>query len=313
MFGNWPAPEFTLNPADVLLACCQLTLLPYNGAVAMDCLPSYFNFYARAIKTLLDRGLVNRSMRVLVVCGGENDRRVFQQFGFTDVTISNLDSRMTEGSFAPYHWSFQDAESLAFPDGSFDLAVVCAGLHHCHSPHRALLEVYRVARCCALAVEARDGLLSRLAVRLGVAEEYELAAVVGNDYQFGGVKNTSIPNYVYRWTEREVLKTIASYAPHARPRVMWFHEFNPPVEILRARKSLRGLLILYAAYPALWLITRVFKSQCNFFGFAVLKPEFPRDQFPWVRLEDDRPAINVEWARARFKTPNHRILSPGAR
>ena len=267
----------------------------------MDSVPSYFDFYLRIIKTLLDRRIVTQSMSVLVVCGGQTDKKLFQELGFGNVTISNLDSRMTGTDFLPYEWISQDAEALAFPDNSYDVVVVCAGLHHCPSPHRALLEAYRVAKRCAVAVEARDGFLSRIAARLGVVDEYEITAVVGNDCKFGGVRNTAIPNYIYRWTEREVTKTIASYAPYALPKVLWFHEFKPPLEILKVRKTVKGLLIVYAAYPALWLITKVFKSQCNFFGFAVLKPEMSKDLFPWIRIENDRPAINAEWARERFK------------
>jgi len=267
----------------------------------MDYIPPYFDFYGRILKNLLARGLAQTDMSVLVVCGGETDKKVFQELGFTNVTISNLDSRMTGTEFAPYKWSSQDAEALTFADNSFDLVVVCAGLHHCHSPHRALLEVYRVARRCAAALEARDGFLSRIAVRLGVVDEYEITAVAGNGLQFGGVKNTAIPNYIYRWTEREVTKTIASYAPYAPPEILWFHEFEPPFVVLRARKTLKALLILYGAYPVLWLITSVFKSQCNLFGFVLRKPGLEGNLFPWLKLEAGKPAINRDWVEQNFK------------
>jgi len=240
-------------------------------------------------------------MNVLVVCGGETDRHVFQELGFSKVTISNLDSRMSGTEFAPYLWSYQDAESLTFADNSFDVVVACAGLHHCHSPHRALLEMYRVARRCAVALEARDGFLSRMAVHLGVVDEYELTAVVGNDYAFGGVKNTSVPNYIYRWTEREITKTIASFAPYSRPKVVCFHAFEPFIGNLKGRRTLKGLLVIYAAYPILWLITKIFKRQCNLFGFAVLKSKLSRDLFPWLKLDNDKATINRQWVEKNFK------------
>ena len=263
--------------------------------------PPYLGFYFDILKALLRRKVVNRSMTVLVVCGGETDRHVFQELGFSNVTISNLDSRMSGNEFAPYQWSCQDAESLTFGDNSFDMVVACAGLHHCHSPHRALLEMYRVARRCAVALEARDGFLSRIAVHLGVVDEYELTAVVGNDYAFGGVKNTSVPNYIYRWTEREITKTIASYAPYAKPQTFWFHAFEPFIANLKGRKTLKGLLVMYAACPVVWLITKIFKRQCNLFGFAVIKPESPRDLFPWLKLDNDKATINREWVEKNFK------------
>ena len=53
--------------------------------------------------------------------------------------------------------------------------------HHCHSPHRGLLEMYRVARRGVLAFEPRDTRLVRLGVRLGFGQEYEIAAVAGKN------------------------------------------------------------------------------------------------------------------------------------
>jgi ubiquinone/menaquinone biosynthesis C-methylase UbiE len=278
----------------------------------MDYIPPYYDFYGRILTNLLASGIVRKDMSVLVVCGGDTDKKVFQGLGFTNVTISNLDSRMKGTEFAPYKWSFQDAEALTFADNSFDLVVVCAGLHHCPSPHRALLEVYRVARRCAVALEARDGFLSRIATRLGVVDEYEVTAVAGNNLQFGGVKNTAIPNYIYRWTEREVTKTIASYAPYARPEILWFHAFDPPFVVLRARKTPRALLLLYGAYPLLWLITRVFKSQCNLFGFAIRKPDLERNLFPWLTIEGGKPSINPRWVEQHFKRDDSRQGTPGS-
>ena len=93
----------------------------------MDSVPSYFGFYQRIIRTLLDRGIIQPDMSVLVVCGGATDRRVFEELGFKDVSISNLDSRMTGTEFAPYKWSYQDAEALTYPNDSFDIVVACAG------------------------------------------------------------------------------------------------------------------------------------------------------------------------------------------
>lgn len=266
----------------------------------MDNQQPYFKFYVRMLRELLKRGVLDRAMSVLVVAGGVTDQAALRELGFTKVTISNLDARMKADEFAPYQWSFQDAEKLTYPDEAFDAVVICAGLHHCHSPHRALLECYRVARRAAVVLEARDGFLSRIAVRLGVVDEYEVHAVVGNNFTYGGVANTSLPNYIYRWTEREVEKTIASHAPHAPPRMVFFHEFAPPLSVLRVRKTARGLVLMFVAWPALWVITRLFPSQCNLFGFAVLKPELPRELFPWVKLDNGKPVINREWAEARY-------------
>jgi hypothetical protein len=56
------------------------------------------------------------------------------------------------------------------------------------SPHRALLEMYRVARKCVIAFESRDSLLIRTAVRFGLMLDYELNAIAGGR---GGLADTA--------------------------------------------------------------------------------------------------------------------------
>lgn len=244
------------------------------------------SFYLRVLAQLLDEGVVRREMSVLVVAGGPADRDAFRELGFERVTISNVDESVAPGELAPYEWSYQDAENLDYPDGSFDLTVVSAGLHHCRSPHRALLELYRVARVAALALESRDSSLMRLAVRLGAVDEYELAAVAAHGLRSGGVANTSTPNYVYRWSEREVEKTIASFAPQARHRIRFFREFELPETLVEADRGTRAS-VLRLARPVVAGITRVLPRQANLFAFAIEKPDPERDLQPWMASAEE--------------------------
>jgi ubiquinone/menaquinone biosynthesis C-methylase UbiE len=257
-------------------------------------------FYRRTLEKLLAQGEIARSMTVLVVAGGTEDRDALLSAGFENVTISNIDDEVAD-AFAPYAWSRQDAERLDYPDDSFDFAIVSAGLHHCASPHAALLEMYRVARSGLLAIESRDSFLIRLAIRLGVLEEYELTAVYANDLAYGGVRNSPVPNYVYRWTERELEKTIASYAPYARPRVRFFHEFELPSSVLDFRRSRMLAFALRALAPAASGLARAFPSQANLFAFAVLKPRLPAELFPWLRQDGDRVLPDESWLRSHLR------------
>ncbi len=244
------------------------------------------SFYRRVLEQLLDEGIVRRDMTVLVVAGGPADRDVFHDLGFEHVTISNVDEDVAAAELAPYEWSFQDAEALTHADGSFDLTVVSAGLHHCRSPHRALLELYRVARVAALALESRDSALMRAAIKLGAVDEYELAAVAAHDLRSGGVGNTSTPNYVYRWSEREVEKTVASFAPHARHRIHFFREFELPEALLEIDRGARAN-VLRLARPVVTGITKILPRQANLFAFVIEKPRLPDDLQPWMRIEND--------------------------
>ena len=139
----------------------------------------------------------------------------------------------------------------------------------------------------------------RVAVRLGAVDEYELAAVAAHDFRSGGVANTSTPNYVYRWSEREVEKTVASFAPHARHRIRFFREFELPealVEIDRGNRA--GVLRL--ARPIVTGITRVLPRQANLFAFAIEKPHLPADLQPWMRLEGDELRPDPEVVGRRY-------------
>lgn len=260
-------------------------------------------FYGRTLRTLVDQGVLRRDMSVLVVCGGPADRDVFLGLGFENVTISNV-AHGDPPNVQPYRWTVEDAEQLTCADGSYDLVAVSAGLHHCRSPHRALLEMYRAARRAVFVLESRDSLLMRSAIRLGAVDEYELTAVAAHGFRSGGVNDTSTPNYVYRWTEREVLKTIQSYAPHARPRVRFFHELELPLSVLSARHGRLGEAAGRVGEPALKLLLRAFPSQANLFAFVVAKPSLPGDLQDWMCLDGDEPVPDEAWIRARVSSPD---------
>ena len=258
------------------------------------------DFYQCVLSELLADGVIDRDMSVLVVAGGEADRQALEAAGFGHVTISNLDEAEAGAGLAPFEWRYEDAESLTLDDESYDVGLVSAGLHHCRSPHRALLELYRVSRVAAIAIESRDSALVRLGARAGAVDRYELSAVAAHGLAAGGVANTSTPNFVYRWTEREVEKTIASYAPHARHRIRYFREFElPDVLVTEARGPRATALRLLR--PAVGLVTKMLPSQANLFAFAIEKPQLPRDLQPWLRLEGGRPEPDERVIAQRYK------------
>jgi SAM-dependent methyltransferase len=259
------------------------------------------SFYNRVLEQLLEDGTFRRDMSVLVVAGGPADRDAFRSVGFERVTISNVDESVAAEELAPYEWSYQDAENIDLPDASVDIAVVSAGLHHCRSPHRALLELYRVARVAALALESRDSALMRIAVKLGAVDDYELAAVAAHGLRSGGVANTSTPNYVYRWSEREVEKTVASFAPHARHRIRFFREFELPEAVVEVDRGSRAK-VLRLARPFVTAITRVLPRQANLFAFLVEKPQLPGDLQSWMRLEQGELLPDAEAVGRRYET-----------
>jgi SAM-dependent methyltransferase len=251
-------------------------------------------FYSETLGQLLRDGWMRLDSSVLVVCGEMSDRDVFDGLGFRRVTISNLDARGAEDRFAPYAWSMQDVEALEFEDGAFDFVVVHQGLHHCRSPHRGLLEMYRVAKRGVLAFEPRDTALVRLGVRLGFGQEYEVAAVAANALQSGGVSNSATPNFVYRWTEREIEKTIRTFRPAGLAEVRYFSALRVPKERMRSMKNRLVAGSLWALLPVVRLFAKVFPGQSNCFAFAVTKV---RELHPWMV---DEGTVDAEWVGQRY-------------
>lgn len=226
-------------------------------------------FYLDVLSRLVSSGSATLSDSVLVVCGGPLDEAVVKQVGFADFTISNLDDGMANHR--------QDAENLTYEDGSFDVVVVHAGLHHCHSPHRGLLEMYRVARKCVVVFEARDSLMMRTAVRLGLTMDYEINSISADGR--GGVADTGVPNYIYRWTEREVKKTIASYDPSRVPKINFSYDLRIPIQ----RYTKEGNVVLHLLGKVVEPLSKVYAGvapkQCNEFAFTILKDT---ELQPWI-------------------------------
>jgi SAM-dependent methyltransferase len=260
-----------------------------------------YAFYEEVLRSLLKEGILEVKMRILIACGGMTDKEVFARAGFENVVISNLDTRMKGNEFAPFEWSFQDVERLQYEDGSFDFAVVHSGLHHCYSPHRGLLELYRVARKGVLLFEPYDNLLTRIGARLNFGQEYELAAVFYNGCRFGGVNNTAIPNYVYRLSESEIEKTVNCFAPYGTHRFRFIRKLRVPWTQLRNRKNKVFYIAVLGALPLLTLVSKLVPSLSNNFAAVILKPEFPTDLHPWLKWEDAQVKVNADWLGEKYK------------
>lgn len=255
-------------------------------------------FYQRVAGDLMP----DRQASVLVCGGGALDRQVLLALGFRRVTISNLDLRMKGDEYAPFDWRIENAERLTVEDGAFDYVVCHAALHHASSPHRMLLEMYRAARRGVLAIEARDSHVMRLVERWGMTQTYEHAAVFHNGGTHGGVNNTGVPNYVFRWTEREIEKTLRSYAPQREPRVTFRYGTAFPCTPEVERHGRMKYLVLKAMQPFYGIFARALPRQQNLFAFFIEKPDGAA-LFPWLDTDQRSGDVvfNQAWARRRYR------------
>lgn len=265
-----------------------------------------FHFARSVLEQLLKEGVLQREVSMLAVCAGEAEKELFSSLGFTNVTLSGLYEGGDAGALEPFAWSVQDAQNLTFDDESFDFCFVSDGIHHCASPHRAILEMYRVSREGILVFDSRDSVLMRLANALNLSPVYELEAVVFNDFERGGVDNTHVPNHIYRLTEREFKKTIRSYHPIGKHRFRFFYGLNLPYEQADLRKTNWKRIAIRLAEPFVKLGTRLFKRQCNSFAMIALKPRLPDDLWPWLELEEGTITFKRDYARKKFATTEPR-------
>jgi hypothetical protein len=245
-------------------------------------------------------GKLDPHASTLVVAGGGTDRDVLLEAGFTDVTISNLDVRMHGHEFAPFKWAFLDGEELEVEPGQYDQIIEHMGLHHCGSPHRGLLEMYRCAGKSVLVFENRDSASMRLATRLGFVTIHEFEAVVANGYEYGGYRNTGVPNAIYRWTEREVDKLLQSFDPAYDVPVRFFYGLRLPDRRVRMLKSAIARAALLASLKPFKLFAQVFPKQMNEFAFFIDKSA--RKLQPWMAPEADRMTQGF-WSKGWWREP----------
>ena len=182
--------------------------------------------------------------RMLIVGGSAEDEQTLRQAGFKDIVNSNLPTdmeRMAGSESEREQHLALDAEQIELPADSFDLVFASEVLHHCSSPHRALCEMLRVSRRYVVFMEPNDSLAMNALVRMKFSFPYELSAVIDHDYRAGGLRDSQIPNFIYRWNRHEVFKTVSAYIPERifSVRAYPYWDFRVTKEDLDLRKGTR--------------------------------------------------------------------------
>lgn len=252
--------------------------------------------FVRVLRECVKRNEIDINSTVLVVGGMQEDAEVLQSAGLHRITLSNI-SGVPDDPDAPNILPIiaVDAEDIRLPDQSYDIVFVHEVIHHCRSAHRALCEMLRVAKSQVLMMEPNDSAFMRLLCRLRLSFPFEVAAVVDNDYVCGGVRNSQIPNYIFRWNEREVFKLASSFLAEYSFRLFAdpYWEFNADEKELALRKQTKiglitGLIgtknFLRLLHVAQHILNRVpvLRRQGNKFFCCIQKT----DQLqPWLTLD----------------------------
>jgi SAM-dependent methyltransferase len=258
---------------------------------------------------LLCSGIEDRSnLSLLVVGGSDDDIHSLRQLGFSNTTLSNLASWLGAREDTRAGGSRQavpiDAEDMAVPSGSCDLVFAHAVLHHCRSPHRGLCEMLRVARKYVVFMEPNDSLVMRSLVGIGFSFPYELPAVIDHGGRSGGVRNSAIPNFIYRWNKNEVAKVVASFLPEylvrIRARSYWDFDAVDEGELaLRTQTRLSKLTNLITPKVFLAMLKfgqnvanriPLFRNQGNKFLCVIEKNN---ELKPWLMLRHNEIVFNL--------------------
>jgi hypothetical protein len=232
------------------------------------------SMYSKSLHFLLEKGFLKYSDSILVLAGGAYDKQSMLDANLKNVTISNLDYHDGYNGYtdyAPYQWKRIDAECISENDNSYDWVIIHAGLHHLAIPALGVCEMFRVARKGILCIEARDNFLMKLAVKLGLTSDFELEAVFVSDGSFGGYRWGPIPNYVYRWTEREFEKTVNSFVPTHNHDFFYIYDIRLPVERYAMSKNFLMPIILWTLLRLKNVFKLLFPKQGNQFAFIALK------------------------------------------
>ena len=99
---------------------------------------------------------------------------------------------------------------------------------------------------------------------------------------FGGVDNTKIPNYVYRWTEKEVRKLISSYNPKYNHTIKFNYEFEYENILEKINNSfIKKIINIFLSF-IIKILSLVFKKQSNLFSFFIDKEDSEKFKHKWI-------------------------------
>jgi ubiquinone/menaquinone biosynthesis C-methylase UbiE len=164
----------------------------------------YHDYFRRIpflyLRRLLIKNKIDLTGRYLHVasCGAGIDIYYLKAFIDLDSEVYASDYskeavKVTLEVFPGLDGGVEDNEKLSFKDDHFDYSFIAASLHHLPRPVLGLYELLRVSKHGVIVIEPNDCWLTRLATKLGLAQEIEETG-----------------NYVYRLSKREVHKIASS-------------------------------------------------------------------------------------------------------
>ena len=216
-----------------------------------------WDFYKKNLLKYIDK-----NANILLISGSNEEIKILRDLGYTKLSntfFNSKDNKVFENNGLVLNKNLfnEDARNLKFNSNSFDYVITNATLHHIDLPHKAITELYRVANKGVLIIESNDSVIMTFACKLNLAEEFELSSVKNNS---GGLLDKGIPNYVYRWSEREVFKLLNSFNPEKVHNIKFNYE-NDLTNIKSKKKILYIPLKIIIFFAKIFFL--IFKKQQN--------------------------------------------------
>ena len=216
---------------------------------------------------------INKNENFLLISGSIHEIQILKNLGYTNFTTTYHDKK-EEKNLQNYGFEINknlfraDVRNLKFENQSFEYVVTNATLHHVDQPNKAITEMYRVAKKGVLVIESNDSLIMQIACKLKFAEEFEISSIDLKNNS-GGLLDTGVPNYVYRWTEREIIKTLKSYDPSNITHVSF--SYTNDLTNVKSNKLYVKVLIIFAK-----IFFSIFKKQQNCLSIFIDKTKIKK-------------------------------------
>jgi SAM-dependent methyltransferase len=269
--------------------------------------------FLKVLSACIQRRHIDVSGKVLIAGGSVQDVGILQSAGFRRMTLSNfqpVSCSMIPESYGPNVEAIcADVENMELPDESYDFVIAHEVLHHCRSPHVALSEMLRVSSRYVVILEPNDAWFMRALVKMGFSFPYELPAVIHHKYLSGGVRDSCVPNFIYRWNQNEIFKTVSSFIPEREFTLDLYPywDFNVDGIDLALRTQTRIRMItrllgvdgfLKVARSVQRILNRIpfMRKQGNKFFCCIEKR---KELKPWLVRQGNRVSFNREFGRTR--------------
>jgi hypothetical protein len=177
------------------------------------------------IKQLIN--FIKKKDEILVISGSITEVFILKKYGYENITITYYDENTKtniEQEFKNINFIKLDLAKSNFDIKKYNYVIVCNTLHHLSKPHQTILNLYDIANKGLMIFEGNDSFVTRILSKMNLMETFENSAISKDGT--GGLLNSNVANYIYRWTEREIVKLLYSYDPNHKNKLYFNYSYD---------------------------------------------------------------------------------------